>query len=56
MSPKKIISISLIGMNRGSQGDSDHPFDISEYTKKYSIHWLSQVSEKEKIGSSHTAI
>jgi hypothetical protein len=41
----------MIGANRGSQGDSVHPFDVSEYVNTYSIDWLDQVSEKEKVGS-----
>lgn len=51
MEKKKIIAVCMIGMNRGSQGDSDHPFIMKDFEKKYSIHWMKQVSNKEKTGS-----
>ncbi len=51
MAKKKIIALSMIGMNRGSKGDSDHPFPMKEYLDTYSVKWLDVVSDEEQNGS-----
>lgn len=44
----KILAVSMLGMNRLSKSDFDHPFDMDEYFRKYSIEWMRQVKEVEK--------
>ena len=48
MDKSKILAVSMLGMNRFSKSDIDHPFDMDEYFKKYSIEWMRQVKEVEK--------
>lgn len=48
MDKSKILAVSILGMNRLSKSDFDHPFDMDECFKKYSIEWMRQVKEIEK--------
>lgn len=48
MDKSRILAVSILGMNRLSKSDIDHPFDMEEYFKKYSIEWMRQVKEVEK--------
>ena len=48
MDKSKILAVSMLGMNRLSKSDVNHPFAMDDYFKKYSIEWMRQVKEVEK--------
>lgn len=47
---KKIIVTIMLGMNRFTEKDADHPFDMS-HLKKFNTIWLPQISSIEKTNS-----